>query len=87
MDARKYFKDIKQTIIEAPILVSFSKDFLIFSYASEHTIAGVVLQKNNQNTEQPIAFFTKVLRDGELKYDIMEKKAYYLVKSLKYFIV
>ena len=37
--------------------------------------------------EQPIAFFSKMLRDGELKYDIMEKQAYALVKALKYFRV
>ena len=74
-------------LIEAPILVSpyFSKDFLIFSYASKHTVARVLLQKNDQNVEQPIAFFNRVLRDGELKYDIMEKQAYALIKSLKYF--
>ena len=35
--------------------------------------------------EQPIAFFSKMLRDGELKYDIMEKQAYALVKALKDF--
>ena len=51
----------------------FNKYFLIFSYASEHTIAAILLQKNNENMEQPIAFFSKMLRDGELKYDIMEK--------------
>ena len=28
-----------------------------------------------------------MLRDGELKYDIMEKQAYALVKALKYFKV
>ena len=66
---------------------NFNKYFLIFSYASEHTIAAVLLQKNNENMEQPIAFFSKMLRDGELKYDIMEKKAYALVKALKYFRV
>ena len=82
VDARKYFNDIKQYITEAPVLVSpyFNKDFMIFYYASEHTIAGVLLQKNNQNVEQPIDFFNKVLRDGELKYDIMEKQAYALIK-------
>ena len=37
--------------------------------------------------EQPIAFFIKMWRDGELKYDIMEKQAYALVKALKYFRV
>ena len=46
-----------------------------------------MLQKKNQNVEHPIAFFSKVLRDGELKYDIMEKQAYALVKSLKEFRV
>ena len=60
---------------------------MIFSYASEHTIAGVLLQKNQQNDEQSISFFRKILGDGELNYDIMEKQAYSLIKYLKYFKV
>ena len=73
--AKKSFKEIKQAISEAPVLVSpyFTKYFLIFSYASEHTVAAVLLQKNDQGEEHPIAFFSKILRDGELNYDIMEK--------------
>ena len=63
----------------------FAKDFSVFSYALEHTIAAVLLQKNDENLEQPIAFFSKMLRDGELKYDIMEKQAYALIKALKDF--
>ena len=43
----------------------FDKDFLVFSYASEHTVASVMLQKNDQGEEKPIAFFSKMLRDGE----------------------
>ena len=51
--AKKAFKDIKQAISEAPILISpdFEKDFLVFSYASEHTIAGVLLQNNDRGEE------------------------------------
>ena len=62
LDARTAFGDIKMALIEAPILVSpyFSKDFLIFSYASKHMVAGVLFQKNDQNVKQPIAFFCKV---------------------------
>ena len=45
------------------------------------------MQKNDENLEQPIAFFSKMLRDGELKYDIMEKQAYDLFKALKDFRV
>ena len=74
-DAKKTFTDIKKALTEALVLASpdFNKDFLILSYASNHTVARVLLQKNDQNAEQPMPFFSKVLRDGELKYDIMEK--------------
>jgi hypothetical protein len=66
--------------------LDYLKDFLIFSFASEHTIAAVLLQKNEEGFEQPIAFFNKSLRDAKLKYDITEKQAYTMVKSLKAFI-
>ena len=45
----------------------------------------VLLQKNDRGEEHPIAFFSKILRDGELKYSIVEKKSYSLVNALKYF--
>jgi hypothetical protein len=81
------FKKIKDAIVTAPVLVSpdYSKDFHIFSFASKDTIVGVLLQKNDQNMEQPIAFMSKALRDEELKYSTMEKQAYALVQSLKHF--
>ena len=64
---------------------NYLKDFLIFLFASERTIAAVLLQKNEEGFEQPIAFFSKSLRDVELKYDIIEKQAYAMVKALKPF--
>ena len=70
---------------EAKESPDYLKEFLIFSFASEHTIAVVLLQKNDEGFEQSIAFFSKSLRDVELKYDILEKKSYTMVKSLKYF--
>ena len=42
-----------------------------------------MLQKNSENLEQPIAFYSKILRDATLKYDIMDKQAYALVRGLK----
>ena len=87
VEARKSFKNIKKAISKAIVLVSpdFDKYFLIFSYASEHTMEVILLQKNDQGEEHPIAFFSKILRDGELKYDIMEKQAYALAKASKDF--
>ena len=73
VEAKKSFKDIKKAISEAPVLVSpdFEKDILVFSYVSEHAVAAVLLQKNDQGEEHPIVFFSKILRDGEFKYDIL----------------
>ena len=47
-EAKQSFVSIKQALSEAPILVSpnFDKDFILFSFSSEHTITGVLLQKN-----------------------------------------
>jgi hypothetical protein len=85
--AIKSFEDIKDAISQAPVLVSpdYSRDFIIFSFASQDTIAGVLLQKDVDDHEHPIAFMSKVLRDSELNYSITGKQDYALVKSLKHF--
>ena len=73
--AKQSFESVKLALTQAPVLISpdFSKDFLIFSFASEHTIAAFLLQKIVEGMEQPISFFSKALRDAPLKYNIMEK--------------
>jgi ribonuclease HI len=88
-EPRESFVQIKKALTEAPVLISpdYSKDFLIFSFASCDTVAAVLLQKNDQGKEQPIAFYSRALRDAELWYEIMEKQAYALVKALKAFRV
>ena len=88
-ESKKAFQDIKTAVSEAPVLISpdYSKDFQIFSFASEDTIASVLLQKNDQGHEQPIAYMSRTLQNAELKYPMFEKQAYTLVKSLKHFRV
>ena len=68
-EAKNSFENIKMALTEAPVLVSpdFTKEFLTFSFASEDTLAAVLLQKNKDGLEQPNAFFSKTLRDSELK--------------------
>ena len=74
-EAKASFVHIKKFISEALVLASpdYLKYFLIFSFASKHTIAIVLLQKDDEGFERSIAFFSKSLRDTELKYDIIEK--------------
>jgi hypothetical protein len=85
--SRHSFEQIKKALTEAPVLISpnYSKGFLIFSFASPDTVAVVLLQTNDIGLEQPIAYFSRALRDAEVRYDTMEKHAYALVKALKAF--
>jgi hypothetical protein len=89
LEENSYFQTIKQALVEAPVLASpnYTKDLFIFSFASGETIVVVLLQKNKEGNEQPITFFSRSLRDVELKYDILEKNSYALVKALKAFMV
>ena len=63
IEAKQSFANIKKALTKAPMLLSlnFFKQFMIFSFASEHTIAGVLLQKNEHNFELPIVFYSKAL--------------------------
>jgi hypothetical protein len=87
--SRESFNQIKKALTKAPVLINpdYSKDFLIFSFASFDTVATVLLQKNDAGLVQPISFFNRTLRDANVRYDIMEKQAYALVKDLTSFRV
>ena len=52
-DAKDYFAVIKLSLTKAPVLASpyFSQDFMTFSFASDETIATVLLQKNTEGFE------------------------------------
>jgi len=75
--------------MEASTIINpdYTKEFYIFSFASYDTLAIVLLQKNDEGVEHPVAFFRKILRDVELRYDLIEKQAYALIKYLKAFII
>ena len=62
---------------------NLSKYFLIFSFASEHTVVEILFQKNHEGNDQPISFYNKTLRHSTLKYNILDKQAYALVQALK----
>ena len=49
VEAKEYFEAIKQALTKTPVLISpdFQKDFVVFTFALEHTIAVVLLQKND----------------------------------------
>ena len=70
------FSKLKKAISTSLVLAcpDYKKEFMIYSYALEDTIAAVLLQKNNENHKHPIAFMSINLRDAELKYTTTENK-------------
>ena len=54
------FNTIKQAITEAPSLMSpdFTKDFTLYTFASDRSYVAVLTQKNNDNNEIPISFMS-----------------------------
>eukprot|EP00253_Pinus_taeda_P031060 PITA_31060 len=74
--ARKSFDSIKKSIMEAPTLISpnYSKEFHIFYFASNDTLATVLLQADEEGSEHPVAFFRWILRDAELSCQRFEGK-------------
>ena len=74
-EARQSFSRIKETLQVALVLIIpiYQNPFQIFSFASLNSIDVVFLQKNDEGKKQPISFFIKILKDVELKYNILEK--------------
>jgi len=63
IQAKQSFEEIKIALIRTLVFMSlqFDRDFIIFSFASEHTRAVVLLKKDDQGCEKPIAFLVKLL--------------------------
>lgn len=86
-EAIKAFDDIKKAIEKVPTLINpnYKKDFIIYCYALEHTVSGILLQKNDKGEEVPISFMSVPLKKHELNYPLVEKHAYAVVKVVKSF--
>jgi phospholipid-translocating ATPase len=73
---KESFKNIKTAIANAPSLHSpdFSKYFLLYTFASEHSLAAILTQKDEQGDEYPIGFMSFRLQGVELNYPLVEKQ-------------
>lgn len=87
IEAKEAFGKIKSSVAKAPTLITpdFKKDFIIYCYASKHTMSGILLQVDGSGAEGPIAFMSIPLKKHELKYSLSEKQAFTVVKVVKQF--
>lgn len=87
LEGKNAFNKIKEAIAHAPVLVcpSYTKEFIMYSYASDHICLAILMHKNDEGIESPITFMSYPLKAHELKFSEMEKHTFVMVKALKHF--
>ena len=82
------FDKIKAEIAHAPSLKSpnFEKDFILYTFTSDDSLAAVLTQKEYGRDEYPISFMNTGLQGGELNYPTVDKQAYAVFKAVKQFM-
>ena len=64
---------------------NFNNHFIIYSFSFEDTIASILTQKNQKGEDLPISFMIKEIHDYELRYSLLEKQAFALVRGVSHF--
>ena len=73
-EAFKAFEELKMRCMTAPILVftDFKKLFHLETDASKEGLGAVLLQESDDGQYHPVAFASRELRGGELKYHLLK---------------
>ena len=81
------FSKIKASVAHAPSLKSpdFDKDFILYTFASDDSLAAVLTQREDGGDEFPISFMSIGLQGAELNYPVIDKQAYAVFKAVKQF--
>ena len=79
------FNKIKTTIAHAPSLKSpnFEKDFILYTFASNNSLAAVLTHKEEAGHEYPILFMSTGLQGVQLNNPAVDKQAYAFFKEVK----
>ena len=77
------FSKIKTSIAHAPSLKSpyFEKDFILYTFASDDSLATVLTQKEDEGDEFPISFMSTGLQGSEFNYPAVDKQSYLVFKA------
>ena len=82
-------EDLKRALADAAqqslSIINWSQPFTIHCDASEHTVAGVLSQPDEEGKENPIAFYSIKLNKQQRNWSVVEKEAYAALLALKKF--
>ena len=84
VEEKHSFEEIKKALTQVPVLISpdFSKEFMIFTFSYENTIAGVLLQKGEQgngldesSNKSIVRIIKNVLQENKKSWNLKLKYA------------
>ena len=85
-ERKEAFDKIKEAIAEDPTLRSpnFNKDFILYTFASNHSTAAMLTQKNEVGEEFPVSFMSIGLEGPELIYPTIDNQTFVTFKVVKH---
>ncbi len=67
VDCQRAFEDLKDKLVTSPILVkaNLSKRFILETDASQHHVAAVLLQDDDEGLPRAVGYFSKKIKTGK----------------------
>ena len=86
-ERKEAFEKIKEAFAEAPTLRSpnFDNEFILYTFASDHSIVVVLTQKNEDEEEFLVSFMSTGLQGAKFKYPTIDKQAFVVFNAVKHF--
>ncbi len=87
VDCQRAFEVLKDKLVTSPILVKANlyKQFILDTDASQHHVAAVLLQYDDEGLPRAVGYFSKKLKKPEVRYSATNRKALAIVLACRQF--
>ena len=86
-DCEQAFNQLKEELTKSPVLTipDWTKEFKIQTDASATGLGFILMQKNNEGIDHPVAYGSRKLLPREINYSTIEREALAIVTGIKHF--
>ncbi len=86
-NCQKAFEDLKEKLVTSPILVkaNLCKRFILETDASQHHVAAVLLQYDDEGLPRVVGYFSKKLNQAEVRYSATDREELAIVLACRQF--